>query len=91
MISSCVRPQTPLSSAPQWIHETYGFALAVFTFAIVFGAFSANVLFGAMRAVPMRNRKQHTHRYDIIAGVLAYHSATNVGLCASWTWEFMMV
>ena len=49
------------SSAPQWIHETYGFALAVFTFAIVFGAFSANVLFGAMRAVPMRNRKQHTH------------------------------
>jgi polar amino acid transport system permease protein len=44
--------KTPLSSAPQWIHETYGFALAVFTFAIVFGAFSANVLFGAMRAVP---------------------------------------
>jgi autotransporter-associated beta strand protein len=29
-----------------------GFALAVVTFAIVFGAFAANVLYGAMRAVP---------------------------------------
>jgi polar amino acid transport system permease protein len=48
----CQAAKLPLSSAPQWIHETYGFALAVFTFAIVFGAFSANVLFGAMRAVP---------------------------------------
>ena len=34
------------------MHETYGFFIAVFTFAIVFGAFAANVLFGAMRAVP---------------------------------------
>jgi polar amino acid transport system permease protein len=34
------------------VHETYGFFLAVLTFAIVFGAFAANVLFGAMRAVP---------------------------------------
>ena len=42
----------PLGNAPQWMHETYGFAIAVFTFAIVFGAFAANVLFGAMRAVP---------------------------------------
>ena len=35
-----------------WVHETYGFLLAVLTFAIVFGAFAANVLYGAMRAVP---------------------------------------
>jgi polar amino acid transport system permease protein len=34
------------------VHESYGFSLAVLTFAIVFGAFAANVLFGAMRAVP---------------------------------------
>ena len=34
------------------MHETYGFALAVFTYAIVFGAFCGNVLYGAMRAVP---------------------------------------
>ena len=32
--------------------SSFGFALAVLTFAIVFGAFAANVLFGAMRAVP---------------------------------------
>jgi polar amino acid transport system permease protein len=48
----CQAAKLPLGSAPQWVHETYGFALAVLTFAIVFGAFAANVLFGAMRAVP---------------------------------------
>lgn len=48
----CAAAKMPLGTAPQWIHETYGFFLAVFTFAIVFGAFAANVLFGAMRAVP---------------------------------------
>ncbi|KAJ54167.1 ABC transporter permease [Actibacterium mucosum KCTC 23349] len=49
----CGAAKLPLNTAPQWIHETYGFFLAVLTFAIVFGAFAANVLFGAMRAVPM--------------------------------------
>ena len=48
----CQAAKLPLSSAPQWIHEVYGFFLAVLTFAIVFGAFAANVLYGAMRAVP---------------------------------------
>ncbi len=48
----CAAAKMPLGNAPQWVHETYGFFLAVFTFAIVFGAFAANVLFGAMRAVP---------------------------------------
>jgi polar amino acid transport system permease protein len=48
----CDPAKLPLSSSPQWVHEIYGFALAVITFAIVFGAFAANVLFGAMRAVP---------------------------------------
>lgn len=48
----CDIAKLPLNSAPQWVHETYGFFLAVLTFAIVFGAFAANVLFGAMRAVP---------------------------------------
>lgn len=48
----CAQAKLPLGDAPQWIHETYGFFLAVLTFAIVFGAFAANVLFGAMRAVP---------------------------------------
>lgn len=48
----CQAAKMPLGNSPQWVHETYGFALAVLTFAIVFGAFAANVLFGAMRAVP---------------------------------------
>lgn len=48
----CTEAKLPLSSASQFIHEAYGFSLAVLTFAIVFGAFAANVLFGAMRAVP---------------------------------------
>lgn len=48
----CSAAKLPLSSSPQWVHEIYGFLVAVLTFAIVFGAFAANVLFGAMNAVP---------------------------------------
>ncbi len=48
----CAQARMPLGNAPQWVHESYGFALAVLTFAIVFGAFAANILLGAMRAVP---------------------------------------
>jgi len=48
----CPDAKLPQGDAPQWIHEVYGFFLAVLTFALVFGAFAANVLFGAMRAVP---------------------------------------
>ena len=48
----CAQAKLPQGNAPQWLHEVYGFFLAVLTFAIVFGAFAANVLFGAMRAVP---------------------------------------
>ena len=48
----CAEAKLPLSTAAGWVHDVYGFAVAVLTFAIVFGAFAANVLFGAMRAVP---------------------------------------
>ena len=48
----CSAAKMPLGNSAQWVHEVYGFSLAVFTFAIVFGAFAANVLFGAMQAVP---------------------------------------
>jgi len=48
----CQAAKLPLGTSPQWIHEVYGFALAVLTFAIVFGAFAANALYGAMTAVP---------------------------------------
>lgn len=48
----CPEAKVPLNSAPQTIHKIYGFGLAVVTFALVFGAFAANVLYGAMTAVP---------------------------------------
>lgn len=48
----CPAAKLPLSSSPQWVHETYSFFLAVLTFAIVYGAFATQVLYGAMRAVP---------------------------------------
>ncbi len=48
----CQAAKIPLSSAPQWMHEVYNYFIAVFTFSIVFGAFAANVLFGAMQSVP---------------------------------------
>lgn len=48
----CSQAKLPLGTSPEWVHETYGFFLAVITFAIVFGAFAANVLFGGMQAVP---------------------------------------
>ena len=48
----CPEAKLPLGNAAQWVHEVYGFFLAVLTFSIVFGAFAANVIFGAMRAVP---------------------------------------
>lgn len=47
----CTQAKLPLSSSPQWVHEAYGMALAIFAFSIVFGAFAANVLYGAMNAV----------------------------------------
>ncbi|MEM9249390.1 MAG: ABC transporter permease subunit [Pseudomonadota bacterium] len=48
----CPQAKVPPSTAAQSWHEAYNFTLAVFTFALVFGAFAANVLYGAMRAVP---------------------------------------
>ncbi|MTH33803.1 ABC transporter permease subunit [Paracoccus limosus] len=48
----CPAAKLPLSTAPEWVHQGYGIFLAVVAFAIVFGAFAANVLNGAMNAVP---------------------------------------
>jgi polar amino acid transport system permease protein len=48
----CTEAKLPLSSSPQWVHESYGFMLAALAFAVVFGAFAANVIYGAMQAVP---------------------------------------
>ena len=48
----CDAAKLPLKSADQWIHDSYGFMLAIVAYAIVFGAFAANVIDGALRAVP---------------------------------------
>lgn len=48
----CAAAKLPLSTSPEWIHQAYGIFLAVIAFAVVFGAFAANVLHGAMNAVP---------------------------------------
>ncbi|MDP5306122.1 ABC transporter permease [Paracoccus spongiarum] len=48
----CPAAKMPLSTSPEWMHEAYGLTLAVIAFAVVFGAFAANVLYGAMQAVP---------------------------------------
>lgn len=48
----CSAAKLPLSASPEWVHDLYGVILAVVAFAFVFGAFAANVLYGAMRAVP---------------------------------------
>jgi polar amino acid transport system permease protein len=62
----CDIAKLPLSSSPQYIHEIYGFCLAVLTFAIVFGAFAANVLYGGMRAVP-RGQLEAAEAYGMSA------------------------
>ena len=48
----CADAKIPQGASPQWVHKLYGFGLAIVTFALVFGAFAANVLYGAMQAVP---------------------------------------
>ena len=48
----CPAAKIPQSSAPAFVHDAYSFALALLAFALVFGAFAANTLHGAMAAVP---------------------------------------
>ena len=48
----CAAAKLPLSTSPEWVHDMYAIFLAVIAFSIVFGAFAANVLYGAMQAVP---------------------------------------
>ncbi len=48
----CAAAKLPLSTSPEWVHDVYAMTLAVVAFSVVFGAFAANVLYGAMQAVP---------------------------------------
>ncbi len=48
----CAQAKLPVSTSPEWVHNTYGFILALIAFAIVFGAFAAQIIEGALKAVP---------------------------------------
>ena len=48
----CPAAKVPQSAADAWVHDAYAFALAIIAYALVFGAFAANTLKGAMEAVP---------------------------------------
>jgi polar amino acid transport system permease protein len=48
----CPQAKMPLAGSAAWVHDLWGFSLAVTAFALVFGAFAANTLHGAMQAVP---------------------------------------
>ena len=63
----CPEAKVPLSSSSAAWHSAYAFGLAVFTFALVFGAFAANVLYGAMQAVP-RAQLETAEAYGMTPG-----------------------
>ena len=48
----CAVAKMPTSNADAWVHQLWGFTLAVIAFSLVFGAFAANTLYGALQAVP---------------------------------------
>ena len=48
----CPQAKVPVAGAAAWVHSLWAFALATVAFALVFGAFAANTLHGAMQAVP---------------------------------------
>ncbi|MDR5655173.1 ABC transporter permease [Ruixingdingia sedimenti] len=48
----CPAAKVPQAGAAVWMQNAYAFALALLAFALVFGAFAANTLHGAMAAVP---------------------------------------
>lgn len=48
----CSAAKMPLNVADQWVHQAWGFTLAIISYAIVFGAFTANIFDGALKAVP---------------------------------------
>ncbi len=48
----CREAKVPPVGAPAWVRNVYAFGMAVVAFALVFGAFAANTLYGAMQAIP---------------------------------------
>ncbi len=60
----CDAAKLPLGDAAQWVHQGYGFLLALIAFAIVFGAFAANTIDGALTAVP-KNQLETASAYGM--------------------------
>jgi polar amino acid transport system permease protein len=63
----CAEAKIPSAKSPAIMHQIYGFFLAVVTFAIVFGAFTANVIYGGMQAVP-RAQLETAEAYGLSRG-----------------------
>ncbi|MFN4102107.1 MAG: ABC transporter permease subunit, partial [Pararhodobacter sp.] len=63
----CAAAKMPLATDPAWVHNVWGFSLALAAFALVFGAFAANTLNGAMNAVP-REQLETAEAYGMTRG-----------------------
>jgi len=63
----CAAAKMPLATSPAWVHNLWGFALALVAFSVVFGAFAANTLHGAMAAVP-RAQLETAESYGMTRG-----------------------
>ena len=48
----CAQAKMPIGVSAEWVHDLWGFTLALIAFAIVFGAFAALIIEGALKAVP---------------------------------------
>ncbi len=60
----CAIAKMPQSSSPQWMHNAWNLSLAITAFAIVFGAFAANIIYGALMAVP-KNQLETARAYGM--------------------------
>jgi polar amino acid transport system permease protein len=63
----CREAKMPPVGASAWARDVYAFSMAVVAFALVFGAFVANTLYGAMQAVP-RAQVETAEAYGMTRG-----------------------
>ena len=79
-----------LLTAPQWVHEVYGFFLAVPAFAIVFGAFAANVYL--VRCAPFQKILEAAEAYGMTPRQTFWRIIVpQIGLCPTGLSNLWMV
>jgi hypothetical protein len=86
----CREAKVPPLNSAAWVYQLYAFLMAVVAFALVFGAFAANTLHGAMHgcaACPGGNRRSLWH--DPRASFPPDRAAADVGLCAARPVEYL--